>query len=157
MKHLIMMGVAGCGKTTVGAALSERVNRPFFDGDDFHPRSNIEKMSAGTPLTDEDRMPWLSALVEVMKANPGGAIVSCSALKKIYRDFLRQQPVHFIFLDIAEESVMDRIRLREHFFPLSLIKDQFLNLEVPDESEATRVDGCLAVDVICDQLAPIVV
>ena len=152
VKHLITMGVAGCGKTTVGVALAERLNRHFFDGDDYHPRSNVEKMSAGLPLTDEDRLPWLTSLLGVMENNPLGTVISCSALKKGYRDFLRRQPVEFIFLEVSEETVLERVRLREHFFPESLVRDQFATLEAPNETEAIRIDGCLAVDNICEML-----
>jgi len=155
MKHIIMMGVAGCGKTTVGVALAERLGLPFFDGDDYHPRSNVKKMSAGIPLTDDDRMPWLEALLEVMENNQLGTVISCSALKKDYRNFLRQAPVEFIFLDVCEDTVLERVRLREHFFPESLVRDQFAKLEVPGETEAKRIDGSLTVDIICEELVRI--
>ena len=146
------MGVAGCGKTTVGAALAARMNLPFFDGDDYHPAANLKKMSEGIPLTDDDRRPWLAALLQVMQNNPHGTVISCSALKKIYRDFLRRQPVQFVFLDVSEATVLERVRLREHFFPESLVRDQFANLEVPAEVEAQRIDGCLPVDAICEDV-----
>ena len=109
-------------------------------------------MSSGVPLTDDDRMPWLAKLLEVMVDNPDGTVISCSALKKIYREFLGRQPVQFVFLDVSEELVLERVRLRKHFFPESLVRDQFVNLEVPSETEARRIDGCLSVDAICDEV-----
>ena len=114
------------------------MNLSFFDGDDYHPTANVEKMSAGIPLIDDDRMPWLVALLEVMQNNPHGTVICCSAVKKIYRDLLGQQLVQFVFLVVSEATVLERVRLRDHFFPESLVRDQFANLEVPAEAEANE-------------------
>ncbi len=157
LKHIVTMGVAGCGKTTIGANLARRLELPFFDGDDYHPRANLEKMSAGIALTDGDRLPWLLALCQVMKENPQGSVISCSALKRSYRELLSQEPVSFVFLDVPESVILERVRSREHFFPESLVLDQFLNLEAPNETEAILVDGCLEVDLICRQLVEVLV
>ncbi len=152
IKHIVTMGVAGCGKTTIGDELARRLGLPFFDGDDYHPSVNVEKMSAGIPLTDDDRGPWLSALCQVMQEHPSGSVISCSALKRSYRDFLRQQPVTFVFLEVPESVILERVQSREHFFPESLVRDQFVSLEIPDETEALCIDGCLGVDQICQKL-----
>ena len=147
--HYITMGVAGCGKTTVGQALAQKLELPFFDGDDYHPVTNVEKMTAGVALTDEDRWPWLQKLLELMNENPSGTVISCSALKQTYRTFLRQQSVCFVFLDVAEDTIVERVRRREHFFPESLIRDQFASLDVPSESEAICLDGTATIEAIC--------
>jgi gluconokinase len=131
----IIMGVSGSGKSTIGARLSEILKVPFFDGDDFHPKSNIEKMKAGQPLTDHDREPWLHALSELLlhQQKENGAIVACSSLKKQYRQTLslHTKPT-FIFLSISKEEVIKRLKGREkHFMPVELIDSQFDALEVP--------------------------
>ncbi len=130
------MGISGCGKTTIGQLLSSHVNLPFFDGDNFHPESNIKKMSSGIPLTDQDRLPWLTSLSQNI-ANwelTGGAVLACSALKEDYRQILSstQTPVTWIFLDGNLDIIKQRLDSREgHYMPSSLLSSQFGLLERP--------------------------
>ncbi len=137
---LVVMGVTGSGKTTVGRALSERLKVPFADADDFHSEANIAKMHAGIPLNDADRMPWLRTLGEWLAAHAGsGAVLSCSALKHSYRDILRSAApsVRFLHLHGDPEVIRRRVLGRHgHFMPASLIDSQFRALEPlgPDEN-----------------------
>jgi len=130
---LVIMGVSGCGKTTVGAALSQRLGLPFADADDFHSPANIAKMSAGIPLDDRDRLPWLAALGGwLAQRQPTGGLLSCSALKRTYRDALRAScpTLTFIHLDPPADVVRRRMAGRlGHFMPASLIDSQFQSLE----------------------------
>lgn len=138
MKHaIIVMGVSGCGKSTVGAELAEELGIPFQEGDRLHPKANVEKMSAGIPLTDEDRWPWLDLVGAELRQGyeAGGVVISCSALKKSYRDRLRTAcggPLAFVFLEGSVELLTRRMGARKgHFMPLSLLKTQLDTLEVP--------------------------
>lgn len=140
MKHKIyyIMGVSGSVKTTIGEMLSERLHIPFYDSDLFHPKENIEKMSAGIPLNDEDRKPWLQAIHEfVHKSLPSGSlIIATSALKQSYRDLLigdlDPDQVQWIFLHGSFELLYERIANRKgHFMPESLLQSQFDTLEIP--------------------------
>ena len=128
-----VMGVAGSGKTTVGAALAQRLRVPFADGDDFHPRANVTKMAAGTPLTDADRVPWLRALADwLAEHDTTGGVLSCSALRREYRDVLRSDAARtvFVHLDGSPEVVARRVEGRPgHFMPASLVESQFATLE----------------------------
>ena len=139
------MGVAGCGKSAVGAALAARIGATYLDGDDLHPPANIEKMSRGEPLTDDDRWPWL-ALVGQKLANPNGILIlGCSALKRRYRDHIRGQagaPVTFVHLSGTKDLIAGRMAARAgHFMPTSLIDSQFAALEPPTADEnAITVD-----------------
>ena len=137
-KIIIVFGVSGCGKSTIGKALSEKTGIPFFDADDFHPTSNILKMKAGTPLTDVDRLPWLQALNKKMllEAKAGGAILACYALKESYREILSKdlsvKPT-WALLNGSLDFILNRINSREgHFMPTSLLQSQFDTLEIPD-------------------------
>ncbi len=145
MKNKIyyIMGVSGSGKSTVGIALSKRLDIPFFDSDQFHPEANIKKMSAGIPLTDEDRQPWLQAIhAFVLKELPERSlIIATSALKESYRDLLDgdlpMDQVQWIFLYGDYELLYQRIADRKgHFMPESLLKSQFKDLEVPHRNVA---------------------
>jgi len=148
------MGVAGCGKSTVGAMLAEQLGLVYIEGDDYHPAANRTKMAAGEPLTDADRWPWLEALVKAIAAQEAGCVVSCSALKRSYRDVLRQLETRFVFLDVSARTVLERVRQRDHFFPESLVASQFETLEPPAEMEALRVDAeALSPAAICRSLA----
>lgn len=136
---LVVMGVTGSGKTTVGAALGQRLRVPYADADDFHSEANVAKMSAGTPLDDSDRLPWLRAIGSWLADHAvTGGVVSCSALRRAYRDVLRQSAptVSFVHLDGPEEVVRRRVAGRPgHFMPESLVASQFATLEPlePDE------------------------
>lgn len=138
---VILAGVAGSGKTTVGRLLAERMKWEFADGDSFHSAANVEKMRRGIPLTDADRWPWLRAIGTWMDQRIGAgesAIVACSALKRAYRDALLdgRPGVRMVFLDISEQDDEDRLRSRHgHFFPEKLLDSQFTDLEMPQESE----------------------
>ena len=138
---IILMGVSGTGKTSVGMALARALNAKFLDGDDLHPRENILKMAAGQALNDEDRLPWLTRISDVIfslgQKNEAGVLV-CSALKKRYRDTLRAGYAHvrFIWLQGDYQFVLNRMRQRQgHFMPEALLQSQFATLEVPGEEE----------------------
>src|SRR6195952_2961212 len=139
---IVVMGVAGSGKTTIASGLAEKLGVPFVEGDSLHPIANVKKMSAGIPLTDEDRWPWLEAIgerMEVERDTGHGVVVSCSALKHVYRDCLRKKvhgTVHFILLDGSRELISDRMRQRKgHFMPSGLLDSQFATLEKPTPDE----------------------
>jgi gluconokinase len=139
---IVVMGVAGSGKTTIASGLAEKLGVPFVEGDSLHPIANVKKMSAGIPLTDEDRWPWLKAIgerMEVERLTGHGVVVSCSALKHVYRDCLRgevQGRVHFILLDGSRELIGDRMKKRKgHFMPPALLDSQFATLEKPTPDE----------------------
>jgi gluconokinase len=136
---LVVMGVSGSGKSTVGAAIAQRLRVPFADADDFHPAPNIAKMSAGVPLDDHDRHPWLDAIGEWLAAHPDGAVMSCSALKRRYRDQLRHHlhGITFVHLHGSREVIARRQASRPgHFMPSTLLTSQFATLEplAPDEN-----------------------
>lgn len=140
---IVVMGVSGCGKSTIGTLLAERLQLPFYDADDYHPPANVEKMSAGAPLTDEDRGPWLKKLAAgIAEWNEvGDAVLACSALKISYRDILRTGGADLVFvhLEATKEVFETRMHARQgHFFPAELIESQLATLEPP--RDAIRVD-----------------
>ncbi|MBY5902211.1 gluconokinase [Rhizobium leguminosarum] len=146
---IIVMGVSGCGKSSVGEKLAEALHLVFVEGDALHPAANVEKMSKGIPLNDEDRMPWLDRIGEDMKASlekSEGIIVSCSALKRIYRDRLRAAAggnLFFVYLEGSRALLMKRMGERKgHFMPVSLLDSQLTTLEVP-----TGEPGVVTVDI----------
>ena len=136
---LVVMGVTGCGKTTVGKVLAERLKVPFGDADDFHSPANVAKMQAGSPLTDADRVPWLHAIgAWLAEHRDTGAVATCSALRRSYRDALRDRApdVFFVHLHGDRETARERVSGRRgHFMPSSLVDSQFDTLEPlePDE------------------------
>lgn len=135
------MGVSGSGKTAVGKALGERLHIPFYDGDDFHSRANIEKMTNGIPLTDADRWPWLEALAQLLKETPS-MILACSALKASYRERLKVAPdVQFIYLKGSCALIEERLKKRRgHFFNPDLLKSQFADLEEPKDALVVNIN-----------------
>ncbi len=154
---IVVMGVSGCGKSTVGPLLAARLGWAFEDGDAFHPPANVAKMSAGTPLTDDDRWPWLAAIaarIARARADGSGVVLGCSALKRAYRDALRDGhgDVRFVHLAGSLELIAARQAARRgHFMPPSLMASQFAALEPPvDEADAVTlgVDG--APDALAD-------
>ena len=133
---IIIAGVAGTGKTTVGKLLAQQLAIPFYDADDFHPPSNREKMKRGIPLRDEDRRPWLDLLAQKLEqwALKEGAVLACSALKEPYRQQLMRVPqLTWIFLNGSEKLIARRLKAREgHFFKAELLDSQFETLQIPD-------------------------
>ena len=136
---IIVMGVSSCGKSSVASALAENYDATFLDADDYHPASNIEKMSRGDALNDEDRWPWLQHFASTMAEQSGQAIGACSALKRIYREKLTEaagEPLLFIHLQGSRDLLEQRIAAREnHFMPPSLLQSQLATLEIPDPDE----------------------
>jgi gluconokinase len=153
----IVMGVASCGKTSVGERLAERLGAAFIEGDSLHPKPNVEKMSAGIPLTDADRWPWLGAVGQALKG-ADGRIASCSALKQAYRNHIAAKagrPVSFVFLDGSRELLEQRIAARTgHFMPPSLLASQLETLERPGPGEHARAfDIARPVEEIAEEAA----
>ncbi len=133
---VVVMGVCGCGKSTVGAALGACLRWPFLDADDFHPAANVAKMSLGTPLVDDDRWPWLdrtAAELRSILARNGHAVLACSALKQAYRDRLaRAGDVRFVHLAGDYATIASRLESRQHrYMPATLLASQFATLEPP--------------------------
>jgi gluconokinase len=151
---IVVMGVSGSGKSTVGAALAQRLRVPFADADDFHPPANIAKMSAGHPLDDDDRYPWLEAIGEWLAEHSAGGVMSCSALKRKYRDQLRRHcpDVEFVHLLGTPEVIGKRQASRPgHFMPASLLASQFTTLEPLEADEhGTAIDVDQNIDSIVD-------
>ncbi len=158
---VVVMGVSGCGKSTVGAALANNLNLPFLDADDYHPASNVDKMSSGVALTDEDRWPWLSALSTAMVEEAdktGGVIATCSALKRSYREYILEQvarPLMFIFLDGDRDTLYARMQQRcDHYMPASLLDSQLGTLEVPQDDEpAATFSVLISIDELVKQIS----
>lgn len=155
-RSIIVMGVSGSGKTTVGEAVARRIHAKFIDGDDLHPRANIQKMGSGHPLNDEDRMPWLERLSDAAYSlhhkNETGIIV-CSALKRRYRDRLRDGNPEMVFLYLkgSFEVIMERLKARSgHFMPTDLLKSQFEALEEPGAEEPDVI--CVDIDTDIDEV-----
>ncbi len=152
---IVVMGVSGSGKSTVGAALAQRLRVPFADADDFHPAANIAKMTAGEPLDDDDRYPWLEAIGQWLSARcTDGGVMSCSALKLTYRDQIRRHCADVIFLHLAgSPEVIGRRQASRpgHFMPASLLASQFETLEplTPDERGVT-IDVDQNIDAIVE-------
>lgn len=137
--RIVVMGVSGCGKSSMGEALAHRLGLPFVEGDALHPPENVAKMSKGTPLTDEDRWPWLVRVGQALAEPEGGAVVSCSALKRVYRDTLRREAgdsVIFVHLHGTRALLLSRMQHRPgHFMPASLLDSQLATLETPGAGE----------------------
>jgi gluconokinase len=154
---LVVMGVAGCGKSTLAQQFADSRGLPYIEGDSFHPESNQLKMRAGMPLNDDDRTGWLQTLGAQLHSCPQGAVLSCSALKRRYRDLLRasQPGLRFAFLDITPEESLARVRSRsgQHLFPPSLVQSQFDSLERPTgEPGVLTLDGTAATAGLCAQI-----
>ncbi len=143
----IVMGVSGCGKSTVGRMLADQLGLPFYDADAYHPAENVEKMKRSVPLTDEDRKPWLERLArEIVRWNAnGGAVLACSALRERYRRVLSggdDERTLFVHLKGGMDLILERMSGREgHFFPPSLLESQFRTLEEPAGGITVPIDG----------------
>ena len=144
---VILFGVSGAGKTTLGQLLADELGWKFYEGDHFHSQANLDKMHAGVPLTDEDRQPWLESLrglIERCLAAKENAVLTCSALKKSYRSYLRvNEEVQFVYLRGSYELVADQLRQRHgHFMNPELLRSQFGTLEEPEAAE-----GVIAIEL----------
>ncbi|KAK4263390.1 hypothetical protein QN277_028808 [Acacia crassicarpa] len=156
---IVIAGVSGSGKTTIGQMLATELNYSYLDADDFHSQSNKDKMHSGIPLSEEDRIPWLNSLRNVLRehlTNKKGVILSCSALKKQYREVLRSadpnyrwgsydSPVSFVLLDVPAQVLMDRLNERaakgSHFMPASLLQSQLDLLEIDEPQGILQIDA----------------
>ncbi|WJX87886.1 gluconokinase [Trifolium repens] len=163
---IVIMGVSGAGKTTIGRRLEKEMRYKYLDADDFHSQLNKEKMSMGIPLTDEDRVPWLESLRDAIKEsliNKKGLILGCSALKKQYREILRSgdpdykletyaSAVNFILLDVPAEVLIDRLNKRaaegKHYMPASLLQSQLDLLNIDESEGILKVDATLSPESI---------
>lgn len=150
--HVVVMGVAGCGKSAVGGRVARLLELPLVEGDAFHPARNIEKMRQGLPLDDEDRAGWLERLGQELTGRPAGAVLACSALKRAYRERLRRAApaLRFVHLHLSQQQALERVVSRGgHFYPPSLVASQFEALEDPaGETGVLVVDATLPVEEI---------
>ena len=156
---IVVMGVSGVGKTTVGKALAERIGARFAEGDQFHSPENVEKMRMGRPLNDQDRLPWLQTLngnIGEWERAGETVVLSCSALKRKYRDQLcaGHTGVQFLFLEAEKEVVAQRVNARTgHYMPASLLDSQYRDLEAPEPQEnVVTVDGGASVEEILERV-----
>ena len=156
MKSVVMMGVAGCGKSSVGQSVAHALCLPLIEGDDYHPESNLDKMRQGLPLTDADRADWLSALGQALEQHRSGAVLTCSALKRSYRDILRAAApgLRFVHLALSQQQALQRVAERGgHFYPPSLVASQFAALEDPaGEPGVLAVDACQPLEQVTQQV-----
>jgi gluconokinase len=155
--RIVVMGVTGSGKTTIGSALAARLGLPYADADEFHPDANVTKMRTGHPLDDQDRLPWLRTVGHWLGTHPDGGVVSCSALRRSYRDLLRGSAPDAVFLHLAGDAgvVTSRVAARNgHFMPASLVGSQLDLLEPLHPDEAGLVaDLARPVDDLVDELS----
>lgn len=146
MQRYVIMGVSGCGKSSIGAAFAAAIHGQFIDGDDLHPEANRAKMASGQPLNDDDRAPWLVRVGQALQDGTGPIVIGCSALKRRYRDMIRDhagQPVMFLHLTGSRQVLSARMATRKgHFMPASLLDSQLAALEPPKPDEAA-----IAVDI----------
>ncbi|WP_458072124.1 gluconokinase [Rhodanobacter sp. BL-MT-08] len=151
---IVIMGVSGCGKTTIGQSLADAFGWNFQEGDALHPRANIDKMSAGIPLDDADRWPWLDRMAAWMRSEHKQhrhGVVSCSALKRSYRDRLRlsDTDVGFVYIQVPRHELERRTQQRHHFMPTSLLDSQLQTLEEPaSDEDALTVSGEASIDAL---------
>jgi gluconokinase len=157
MASVVVMGVSGCGKSSLARALADALDYPLIEGDDFHSPANVSKMQAGVALTDSDRQDWLAALAQQLAQHPEGVVMTCSALKKAYRDRLRAAApgLRFAHLALTREEAIRRVGSRPgHFFNSSLVDDQFATLESPaGEPGVMEVDATWAPQQLTESLA----
>ena len=158
---IVIMGVSACGKSTFGKLLAERLGADFVDGDDLHPECNIRKMASGIALDDVDRQPWLESirdLVRQVASQERRLVIACSALKRAYRDLIRQgdPQVRFIFLDVEKALILNRIRARAgHFMKDAMVDSQFSVLEIPNgEPNTLMIDGSKAIEEMIEDSLP---
>jgi gluconokinase len=153
---LVIMGVAGCGKSSLGGALAQAMGFELIEGDDYHSEVNRLKMQHGTPLTDGDRAGWLARLGALLARRPGRMVLTCSALRRTYREQLRSAAadLRFVFLEITPAMALQRVHARPgHFFSSSLIDSQFATLESPvGEAGVIRLDASLSLEPLVQQV-----
>ncbi|ROZ77573.1 gluconokinase [Ramlibacter sp. WS9] len=153
--HVVVMGVAGCGKSAVGQCIAQSLSLPLIEGDEFHPQANIDKMRQGLPLDDADRAGWLAQLAQELVRHPAGAVLTCSALKRAYRDRLRAAApeLRFVHLQITQEEALRRVQARDaHFYPPSLVASQFEALEAPsDEPGVLEIDASRPLEAVAER------
>ncbi len=156
----VVMGTCGSGKTTVGKALAKHFNATFIDGDDLHPRHNVEKMRAGIPLNDEDRKPWLERVSDVffsLENRSGSGVVVCSALKRKYRDIIRDgnEGLIFVHLYADKQIIIERMSRRKgHYMKTEMVDSQFATLEFPDpkvETDVINIDVEPAIETVIEE------
>ena len=151
---IVVIGVSGSGKSTIGKLLAEKLDCPFYEGDDYHPQANRDKMQRGVALTDTDRWPWLAAIRELITETiqaGGKAVIACSALTRAYRDFLRQERVVFVYLKGDYKLTCERWEKRRgHFFDPELLSSQFKTLEEPQRAIVVDIGG--APEVITQEI-----
>jgi gluconokinase len=154
---IVLMGVSGSGKTTVGKVLARQLGWTFLDADDYHPTANIEKMRKGIPLNDDDRRPWLQALrqrVEEACARGESVVLACSALKHVYQEYLQHEEpecIHYVYLNGSEELIRRRLASRKgHFMNPNLLHSQFETLEPPEN--AVQVDVAPGPEIIAAEI-----
>ena len=144
-RSVIVMGVTGSGKSALGQALAQALHWPFVEGDTLHPAANVTKMSAGIPLDDVDRIPFLENVAQVIASQPGPVVISCSALKRAYRDVLRRADPQLLFVHplLSRDQLQARLRQRrDHFMPAALLDSQLHDLETPGPDErCIQIDG----------------
>lgn len=149
------MGPAGCGKTSIAQALSTRMSCPMIEADDHHPRNNVEKMSRGTPLTDQDRIAWMDSMIETINVSPATELVlACSALTPYVQSRLRDETphkCHWWLIDVPRAVLERRMHARQdHFMPANLLESQLASLSPP--KDVTRIDGDQSLENICDEI-----
>lgn len=153
--RIVVMGVAGCGKSAIGARIAEALGLPLVEGDEYHPAANIEKMRRALPLDDSDRAGWLDLLAAELARRPAGAVLTCSALKRSYRDRLRAAApgLRFVHLRLSQDEALRRVQGRGgHFYPPSLVASQFEALEDPGtEAGVLSVDACLPIRAVVER------
>lgn len=155
---VVLMGVTGTGKTTVGQLLADQTGWKFYDADNYHPEANVAKMRAGTPLTDADRWPWLDKLNAILRSESGSAILACSALKHAYRQRLAHglKDVRFVWLKGDKRLIGERLAQRKgHYMNPTLLDSQFATLEAPSDAVAVDIAATpeQIADVICEKLS----
>lgn len=159
---IVVMGVSGCGKSTIAQSLADALGWSFQEGDALHPQANVDKMSAGMPLDDSDRWPWLdriAAWIQDEAAHGRQGVVTCSALKRSYRDRLRLAGagVRFAYIRVSRDELERRLTHRLHFMPASLLESQLQTLEVPDENEqAITLSGADSTDAMIDEVCRLI-
>lgn len=155
--RLVVMGVAGCGKSSLGQQGAAALGLPLLEGDDFHPAANVAKMRAGVPLSDEDRAAWLDTLAQQLASRPDGVVLTCSSLKRRYRERLRAAApgLRFVFLQLSREQARERVAARPgHVFPVSLVDSQFEALEDPcGEPGVLALDAMRPLPELVDEMS----